>query len=134
MYTFVGKSNFFVNLLGYASKKPPYCLVYEEMNGGNLGSFLSQLKRGPVPHWYLGLLTNLWADKYPPRVSDDLMSVCNQVCQSMLYLQQKRLLHRSISPAKVLLQGHPKDFLVKVRNISFLSHNAVVPNLGPWIP
>ena len=110
----LGKAAGFVQVIGFVSKRVPYCIVYEDMNAGNLGNFLSQLRRGPVPHWYLSLLTNLWADKYAPRVSDDLLTISTQVTQAMRFLEQKRVLHRSIGTSKVLLLARPKSFLAKV--------------------
>ena len=110
----LAKHSSFVQTQGFVSKRPPYCIVYEEMQGGNLSGFLSQLRRGPAPQWYLALLTNLWAEKYPPRVSDDLVTICCQVSQGMKFLEQRRALHRSISPSKVLLQVQTKTLIAKV--------------------
>ncbi|KAI6650368.1 Basic fibroblast growth factor receptor 1 [Oopsacas minuta] len=114
----LSKNNNFVQVLGFISKRVPYCIVYEDMNAGNLTNFLSQLRKGPVPHWYLSLLTNLWADKYAPRVSDDLVTICCHVSQGMKYLEQKRILHRSLSTSKVLFQEQRKAFVVKISGFS----------------
>lgn len=117
----LGKTAGFVQVIGFVSKRAPYCIVYEDMNAGNLGNFLTQLRRGPVPHWYLSLLTNLWADMYAPRVSDDLLTISSQVTQAMKYLEQKRVLHRSLGTSKVLLLARPKSFVAKVCDVTGLN-------------
>lgn len=102
-----------VQLLGVCSREPPYYIIVEYMNKGNLLDYLRKTDR----------------KKLPPTV---LISMAVQISAAMSYLEANRFIHRDLAARNCLIADNN---VVKVGGIyiNFLNLMLISLDFRFWI-
>lgn len=74
----------FVSLVGMTTHGGPTCLLLEYVPNGRLDDFLTSLKDGPIPEWYVRHVRDTATVPYHKHVASDLMSTLIQVTEGMV--------------------------------------------------